>query len=198
MKKFILTFCCSLLLIVSAKSQTGSSAEIIKSKGIGIQALFSEKVDSVYMPLIDKCIEIAMLKFNAEKHQYKVHPMILEDSARLILNFSRAKFRTKEDKTTGCVVSLLGLVALPYIVYMVSKGTFILAAWYYPVDIIDLKIKVNPAVCINYKSAWTFNLNFDSYFQSEIKRKKRAEKVLTNRLLKILKRIDRQVMKCSA
>ena len=110
---------------------------------IGIQSNYGNRANNLYKDTVDAVIETVMNRFNAEKHIFDVHKKTKTDKAYLTLDFSKIKIVSNGGVIAGYVVSAIGLLVAPVAVYVLSEKTFLLAFYYFPLNIIEYQASLS-------------------------------------------------------
>lgn len=182
----LLFLSCNSLKISGSKNANNVSS-------IGIETNYAKRVSSAYKDSIEASIEKVISQFNSEKHVFSIHKKETSDSSYLTLNFSKVRFVSNGGVAAGYIVSGIGLIASPILVFEWSGESAILAFWYFPVNRIEYTSSLSPYLNANRGPSQQNLIQSGAMFRSKSKRievtRTKFEVYLYNSLLELEKQL---------
>ena len=140
-----------LLLIISislisscATLQVASERNTKNVTSLGIELTYSGNENEVLPPMLDSAINIAMEKFNAEKHAYSVHKKLPKDKDYVTVDFTKGKIASKGQKAAGYIITAIGLAA-PVVLISV-ESPLVVSFYYWPYNIVYSNVALSPSL----------------------------------------------------
>jgi hypothetical protein len=133
----LLFFSCNTLKIASDKNTSNVTS-------IGIQTNYTKRANNTFKDTIESSIEKVITQFNNEKHAFSVHKKETSDRSYLTLDFSKVRIVSNGGVAAGYIISGIGLIASPILVFEWSGESAILAFWYFPVNRIEYISSLSP------------------------------------------------------
>jgi hypothetical protein len=116
------------------------------------------------MQSIDSMITLSLSQFNHEDYTYKFHKKKATDIEYVTIHFTNGKKVTAGQKTTGYILSGIGLIGIPTAMVAANIG-FVVGFYYFPLNTIDAKVALSPAMTDSVYSYKKFRVQTGSLFK---------------------------------
>ncbi len=141
-----LIFLASLLFSCTPKIVVTKSKQHITVNDLSISWRYGNEVNPIYIPTIDSVMRGIIEKFNRKNHSFKIHKAMDSEDVGMTIDFENGKFVSNSQITTSYIVTALGTILTPVLVFHATDSKLILLFWYFPVDKISYTATFSPLV----------------------------------------------------